>query len=799
MRFIMFTFILLTLTFALDAQNPVKYSKVKLHLHDHDLKLISSLGLETDHGSHAHHKHLINVFDQRELKLLEEAGVSYDIIIDDVQAFYKIHGTTDHEYVKLQARNENCVSTASDKFDYETPVNYSFGTMGGYLTYQEALDEMDKMASMYPNLITSRLTIGNILTHEDRNLYYMVISNTPNNIDTNKPQILYNSLHHAREPNSLSQNIFYMWYLLENYGSDEEVTYLVDNTTMFFFPIVNPDGYVWNETTNPNGGGFWRKNRYVNEEGEAVGVDLNRNYGFFWGFDDFGSSDNEQSQVYRGPGPFSEPETQAMRQLFLENNFLIALNYHTFGNLLIHPWGYSDQPTDEDAAFKSLARVMTADNDFLIGTGTETVGYVVNGDSDDWMYGEQTEKNKSYSMTPEVGPAFWPAEDQIDGLNKTAVRHNLNAAHLLLNFGWARELSSSNEITNETGTLLFQFEKSGLVDGNISFSVVSETPGVSLSANEYPNLSMNISETMEFDVKYEVDEGFDESTIELAMIIDNGNYQHRIPFQKTYVAGADEPAFTSLDSIENMDNFSTIGGDWDLTTEDFVSPPFSITDSPLSNYENNTNTQIFIINPINLMDVDSAFFKFHTKFEIEPDYDYVQLKVSNDGINYTAICGNYTNISVPDQLEEEEPLYDGFQSEWVQEKICLNEYIDNENVFFQFVFHSDGGVREDGFYFDDLIVEKFVGTTKTTEIIRLNNIAISPNPSQDQINITLNDHNDLNDLSFEIYNLMGMRVMDGQIDQGITSLDVSKIVSGSYFISVKQRGKILSTTQWIKL
>ena len=798
MRFLLISLLVLSFSFALDAQNPIKYSKVKLHLHDHDLKAVTALGLETDHGSHAHHKHLINVFDERELNILDEAGISYDVIIEDVQTFYNLHGTTDQDYVKLQTRNGNCVTNTNDKFDYDTPVNYSYGTMGGYLTYEEALAEMDKMADMYPNLITERMTIASIVTHENRNLYYMVISNSPNAIDTNKPQILYNSLHHAREPNSLSQNIFYMWYLLENYGTNEEVTYLVDNTTMFFFPIVNPDGYVWNETTNPNGGGFWRKNRYVNPAGDVVGVDLNRNYGFFWGFDDQGSSNDEQSQVYRGPGPFSEPETQAMRQLFLDNNFLITLNYHTFGNLLIHPWGYSDQPTDEDAAFKSLARVMTTDNDFLIGTGTETVGYVVNGDSDDWMYGEQTEKEKSYAMTPEVGPAFWPSEDQIDGLNKTAVRHNLNAAHLLLNFGWAKELSPANEITGDAGTLSFQFEKSGLQAGTISFSVQSETAGFSLSANEYPNLLMNISETMDFEVNYTVDPGFAENEVDLVMLIDNGNYAHRIPFKKSYSAGGLEPDNTSLDPLDNSDNF-VFGGDWSLTEEDFVSSPFSITDSPNSNYSNNTSSEIILVNPLNLMNVDSAFFKFHTKFEIENDYDYVQLKVSVDGVNYEAICGNYTNASVPDQLPIEEPLYDGFQSEWVQETICLNQYVGNENVYLKFTFFADQGVREDGFYFDDLIVEQFTGTTMTTDIIDLTSIQIAPNPSHDQIRITLNDQNNMNDLSFEIYNLTGRKIMGAPIRQAMTQLNVEQIMSGSYFINLKQQGKIISTTKWIKL
>jgi len=798
MRFYIFCFLLLFITASTSAQENLIYTKVKLHLHNHNLKEVAALGLESDHGSHAHHKHLINVYNQKELKLLREAGIGYDVIIEDVQKFYDQYGTTDQDYVSVSSRNQNCDDDATTIDPYTTPQNYVYGSMGGYLTYDEALTEMDKMTELYPNLITARTAIGDIVTQENRELYYMAISNTPGNIDTEKPQILYNSLHHAREPNSLSQNIFYMWYLLENYGTDEEITYLVDNVTMFFFPIVNPDGYVYNETTNPNGGGFWRKNRYVNPQGDAVGVDLNRNYGFFWGFDNQGSSNDENNETYRGTSAFSEPETQAMRQLFLENNFKIALNYHTFGNLLIHPWGYSDEPTDEDVAFKSLGRVMTTENDFLIGTGSETVGYVVNGDSDDWMYGEQTEKEKAYSLTPEVGPSFWPGEAQIDGLNKSSLRQNLIAAHLLLNFAWAREISAAAELTSLSGDLNFQLEKSGLRDDLISFSVISETAGLTMANNNYPDLSMTIGEMMDFTVSYTLDPGFAQTEINIAMLIDNGNYIHRIPISKTFNAASEDPDESIVENIENGDNF-TFEGSWNVTNEDFVSAPFSITDSPNGNYNNNVNSEIVLINTINLMVADSAYFKFQTKFEIENDYDFVQLLVSTDGINYQAMCGNYTNPAVPDQLSDESPLYDGFQSEWVEETICLNDFVGNENVFIKYLFVSDQGLREDGFYFDDLVVDIYKGITKTSDVINLSNVRIAPNPSRDIIQVSINNFSNAVDFTFDIISLSGQVIRYGSLNDVNTVIDVESINSGAYYIRVKGNGNVLSHTKWIKL
>ena len=159
---------------------------------------------------------------------------------------------------------------------------------------------------------------------------------------------------------------------------------------------------------------------------------MNRNYGYEWGFDDIGSSTNPNNDTYRGTEGFSEPETQAVRDFCNLHEFKITMNYHAFGNLLIYPWGYSDQVTDENDTFRALGEAMTQENNFLLGTGTETVGYTVNGDSDDWMYGETDTKPAIYSMTPEVGNlGFWPPENLIDTYNKSCLLQNITAAHLL--------------------------------------------------------------------------------------------------------------------------------------------------------------------------------------------------------------------------------------------------------------------------------------------------------------------------------------------------------------------------------
>lgn len=209
----LFTIICLFISVLLIGQNDSEiYSKIKIDLETTPIAEVGALGLEADHGHHAHGKHLINYYSQYELRLLDKAGISYEIILSDAQEFYRQYGTMDETAISLTNREGDCGSQISS-YEYTTPENYSYGTMGGYLPYVEVLRNLDKMSELYPDLITEKMSIGTYKTHQGRDLYYLVISNTPGTIDTDKPQILYDALHHAREPNSVSQLLFYMWFL----------------------------------------------------------------------------------------------------------------------------------------------------------------------------------------------------------------------------------------------------------------------------------------------------------------------------------------------------------------------------------------------------------------------------------------------------------------------------------------------------------------------------------------------------------------------------------------------------------
>ncbi|MEO0270870.1 MAG: M14 family metallopeptidase, partial [candidate division WOR-3 bacterium] len=316
---------------------------------------------------------LEGVCDKKIIDFLEKNGIDYITMIPDLEEDFKN---------KMQ-----------NKIDF-----------GPYYTYSEAVNALNTIHNNFPNLTTSPLNIGT--TWENRIIYAMKISDNPTE-NENEPAVLLTGVHHAREPIGCSIVLEFAKYLLNNYGVDPDITWLIDNRELWIVPVVNPDGYVYNETSN----GSWRKNRR-NNGGGIYGVDLNRNYGYMWGYDNNGSSPYPSDETYRGPSPFSEPETQAMRGLCNSIKPVIALNYHSYSNYLLFPWGYDNYYTPDDALFRAMSIEMTKRSGYEYGTPWELL-YTANGDSDDWMYGEQNEKPKILAFTPEVGEAFWQPDTNI--------------------------------------------------------------------------------------------------------------------------------------------------------------------------------------------------------------------------------------------------------------------------------------------------------------------------------------------------------------------------------------------------
>jgi hypothetical protein len=718
-----------------------RYARVRMYA---EPKTLSALGLAIDHGEHRKGHSFTTDISYSEIELLKQHNIPHELLIPDVIAHYQEQNHASHTH---KTHNASCLPTGgyNPADTVKTPTGFTLGSMGGFFTYSQFISHLNNLKSSYPTLVSKIDTIGYSI--ENRPILAFKISDNPNTNEP-EPQVLYTAIHHAREPAGLSNLIFYAYYLVENYATNPEIQYLVNNRELYFIPMINPDGYMHNQITNPSGGGMWRKNRRNN--GGSFGVDLNRNYGFHWGYDDMGSSPNPNNDTYRGTAAFSEPELQAVRNFCQAKNFKIALNYHTYGNLLIYPWGHIPSYfTPDSAQFVEYGKLMTQVNNYTYGTGDQTVGYVVNGDSDDWMYGEQTTKNKILSLTPECGTSsdgFWPAMSRIIPICKENIVQNLYAARLAGQHAESKDKSQKN-ITALSFYLPFTTTSYGIQNSNmVTVSLLPLTTNIqtitpsSKTFGSFTSFFHTQKDSFLVQLQPSITTG---SIIKFILQTSFNGITYRDTLTKIY-----NPSSGTLlvnDNATNLSQWTTTTG-WNITTSKFVSAPSSITDTPTGMYANNANTMITSLNSISLASAVQAKVNFYAQWDIENDYDYVQFMVStNGGSTWIPQCGIYTNNGTGTGFGGvqplNEPLYDGTQNTWIQEEISLSDYLGMSNVKFRFRLGSDAWVTKDGFYFDDFKVEVTLASG-ITQTIFLNekDFILYPNPAQDKVNILLPTH-----------------------------------------------------------
>lgn len=759
-----------------------KYSKVKIFTDETGIEHLFNEGLAVDHGLRKPGHFLITDLSEYEIQRLQELNYQYEIVIDDVQKFY-----VEQNHTSATPKNTACSTLPGEGNGNGTPVNFTVpSTYGGYFKYNEMLQELDEMAALYPNLISVKAPIHTYLTWENRPIYHVKISNNPNT-DDGDPKVLYSAIHHAREPLSMSQLIYYMWYLLENYDNDPEVKYLVDNTQMFFVPCINPDGYIYNETTNPNGGGMHRKNRNPNIGTSNRGVDLNRNYSYGW--NTTGVSSNQNDDTYPGTAAFSEPETQAMRWLVQNHEIKSALNAHTYGDMLLFPIGTTtNEFADHHDYFQGLCNHMTQYNGYEASKSSGL--YPASGDSDDYMYKVDygvLEKDTVFAMTPEIGSTFWPATSEIIPTCQEMIFVNLGLAHMVHKYYVVSE-DDPTEVITTSGTFHHNVKKLGRLNGPATVSLEPILNIASVGTPIVYNLPILGEDdgTITYSLVSTIQDG---DLIKYVLTTDDGIWIQRDTITKVY--SAENP---NLEEVvhENADNTTNWTGNWTTSSTIYYSPSASFTDSP-GNYQNNTTRTTTYVNDIDLTNAIAAKATFYAQWEIENDYDYCQFQVSIDGgTNWIGQCGIYTNAgsSANGSVQPaNEPLWDGNQTSWVAEEINLSDYL-GETIRVRFILRSDGGVRRDGFYYDDfkVLVENEADPEPEPEPepnVGLNNltnstISIYPNPSSGRIfikNANLND-------AIQIVDIRGVLVYESTIENTNQLIDISFLSAGSYFIKV---------------
>jgi len=249
------------------------------------------------------------------------------------------------------------------------------------------------------------------------------ISDFPEQSD-DEAAILFTAAHHGNEPLGVEICLYIIDYLCANYQENQEVQQWVDNTEIWFVPMMNPDGYQL--VMNDKFPVIWRKNlRDNNDDGEFIpendGVDLNRNYDYNWSVegDTFPSSN-----YYPGPCPFSEPETRTIRDLARREHFAIHLDFHSAGEVILYPThdDHSEKNNNIIEFAGQYARKIKKRGKFSHYTIAPMNNRV--GQCSPWMFNELG----ILSLTIEAGDSYFPSKSDRDEI----IEENLKAVFWIM-------------------------------------------------------------------------------------------------------------------------------------------------------------------------------------------------------------------------------------------------------------------------------------------------------------------------------------------------------------------------------
>jgi carboxypeptidase T len=273
------------------------------------------------------------------------------------------------------------------------PIPYPSTLPTGRVTYRtlsETYHEIEQIAARYPATakrfeLSHRSLLG-------QRMWGLEISHDVN-ASSGKPVFLMTGLHHAREWPTVELTMEFAWDVLKSDGTDARITALLDSVRLILVPVVNPDGYDMSRTLNNE---QKRKSCRI-AMGQVptwaecaaptnvnAGVDLNRNYGAFWGGG--GATIGVSGGSSRGEGPFSEPEIQSMRDLLTSNQVVVALSNHTPDAKVLRVPSAAEEPIPADVVpYDSLAQALGGDLKWPAGPWPK-IYYVASGTLEETAY-----------------------------------------------------------------------------------------------------------------------------------------------------------------------------------------------------------------------------------------------------------------------------------------------------------------------------------------------------------------------------------------------------------------------------
>ncbi len=782
-----------------------KYSKARIWLSEtQDMKKLAGLGVETDHGQYKVNRWFVSGFSQKELQRIKNAGFAYDILEEDIESsFLQRNAAAGPDEINADVYDPICNKVKPVK----KPLRWRLGAMGGHLRYEEMIAQIDSMRLLYPNLISAKFPIDTTKTREGRTIWTVRLSDNPNTSEPSEPQGLLSAVHHAREPVGMHQLLFFMWYLLENYAVNPEIKALVDNTELYFVPCLNPDGYIYNQVQAPVGGGMWRKNRRDNGDG-TFGVDLNRNYGYNWGFDDFGSSPVTEYDTYRGDIPFSEPETRAMKAFCEKQNFKMAQNYHTFSNLIIYPWGYDNLQTPDSTLFKNLTGEMKKQNNYRAGTAMQVLNYNSNGSSDDFMYSATPEKPKILAMTPEVGDWFWPLQNEIAGLCQETMHQNLTfvrALHPMVKILDSTGLFHKSAPQSAAGVsrIRYKITRIGSVSNQATFTVSFKpfginSDGLPILSETYNNLPFNQAVTDSLIVPAPSPVTGQDRSLRWELTVSNGV----ISWKDTLLHYIDD--YQILEK-ENCDQLSRWSGNWVLSSNGQQEGTAYLRPTSGS-YQPGMDSYLTRIRPFDLRPYiySAAELSLWTKFDIEQNYDFAAISISTDsGSTWTNVCTDKTNFSSPFSQQAGPgtiiPVWDGKQAAWRKEYLNLQPFL-GQKVWIRFRFFSDDFTEMDGFGVDNIqVATNFVVAGSEPRIAGTENAILVPNPGEGKDGFSIQGLKSGEQYRLEVFNSLGRKMTDPVMVENAGKWQSDSLPAGCYTVVISNRKGERKSLKWLVL
>lgn len=283
-----------------------------------------------------------------------------------------------------------------------------------YRSYQELTDALHSLQMNHSDVM-SVCSLGK--TYEGREIWMVKLSDNVEQ-EEDEPGVLLMAAHHGNERPGIEICLFFIQFMLEQYQNDSipEARDAMNSTQIYLIPMVNPDGVMAGTRKNcaPNYGPFG-----YNPSVTSHGVDLNRNYDDPWFLSyifpvryrlPFILPDS--SFNYRGPYPFSENESTAVKNFAETHTFSISLSYHSYGEFIIYPWMHTTKPTPDEALFRSVGENITAINNYYLFVKKDRLIPLYGGtlgSSENWLY----RATGALTYTVEVGSERRPTDPAV--------------------------------------------------------------------------------------------------------------------------------------------------------------------------------------------------------------------------------------------------------------------------------------------------------------------------------------------------------------------------------------------------